>query len=392
MAVVESALAVVLVAIAVQLPSPQLAEQQIDRVAGTADSTRKQVQLMHAQVDEVRRKDFPMLARQYRTHSEAATAGIQATAIDFSALHAMSQALTAAAKGLDGWADTLDARRYRPLAASLGALADLVEAPLPDYDVLIPRQLNGCSFFDRAAQNAVAVRDAQLTGSDSGFASLETSLQQTIATLDTIAQTSYPSITPMGLEMRPVWPDGNRVVAELRDAARTVKSVRQHAREATQLLTTLPQPLDLLPVMTVAVNLRQSQRQLNGTLNAWSELVETMQRSSAMLNVSRRQLDGIVARQSQYEQAMTQSRKLTRTAEEMLEASTAQFDARLAEQQHSLQQLDNGIRDFSEAVPAARATASNILSVGYLALMSIGGLLGVHALLLLAGAGRSMPV
>jgi len=381
--IIEAALAAVLMTLALQLPDAAMADRQVDRIDHATASTRKQVQLIHAQVDEARRKDFPQLARQYRVQSEAIVSNLRATAVDFQAIEAMSQALGAASKGLDGWADTLDARRYRPIAGSLGMLAELIDGSRDA--VIAPRELTGAQLpVNRVGESGKSARDARLAEIRRGLDELTQTLERTTNQLESISQATYPLFTPAGLEMRVVWPDGARVVNDLRLTTQQIRDVRRNVDGAFALLPADP----LQPLQTTAERLRQSQRQLLEMLAAWPARVETMQRSSAMLANSRRQLDGVLVRRTEYEQALNHSRQLSRAAEATLEATTTQFDARLAEQQQSLERFDNGLASFAETLPETRRTAGSMLTTGRLVLGILGGLVGLHALTLLLTAWR----
>src|SRR4051794_27152878 len=127
LAALEAAVAAALVVIALQLPSRQEVSANFTRVARVTDGAEKQVHVMRDQVTDLRDQDLPGKADQLRRHSRTAADTAGRAQIDFRTVEAIAKSLSDVSKGLNTWADTVDAERMKRVSAGLGEAASFLD-------------------------------------------------------------------------------------------------------------------------------------------------------------------------------------------------------------------------------------------------------------------------
>jgi uncharacterized phage infection (PIP) family protein YhgE len=271
----ELAVAAVVILLARQLPAPENITRNFEHVRKATTGAVRQVELLREQVEELRDQDFTLAAKELRDNTRAVAATLQNTRVDFQTLEALASALGDVARGLSGWADTLDAERLKKVSDGLGTTASFLE------DNVIGSALKAATSLDEAVAGLEA--DARRLGKllqqappdlksardmhdglarfDEGLAALErllklehlgairdgfsgmqTSLATTAEQVNKIGGFSYPVFKFNGfrapeVEMKPFWPDGAKIAEGLRKA---VGGVEAASKELDALHKDLP--------------------------------------------------------------------------------------------------------------------------------------------------------
>jgi exonuclease VII small subunit len=281
-----------------------------------------------------------------------------------------------------------------------------------------------------------------------GLREMESSLDNAIGQVEVLSQAVYPALNANAIgstpfEMRLVWPEGKHAVESLRkahsvvasanreldDIANLAPSILQTFREerrklgsdwelvlqaffdpnphteswlqTNQLDERLPKlsreisellrATERLPVL--ATDLRTARSEIEQSLNGWPAFVDTLNRSTAALTGSRQKLDAVLAQREQYEHAVRTGQQLLESTEDIVQSYTTKFDVRLGEQEYSLGQMEHGLAEVNEALPAvAQSTNDSLRSIRWVAYL-LGGLIGIHGLFLTAeGIRRRRPL
>src|SRR5215213_1013764 len=127
-----TAIAAALAVIALRLPTGDDVAANFARVGKVTDGSERQVRLMRDQVADLRRQDLGGKADELRRHTRTAadTAGRQQ--IDFQTVDAIARSLGDVSKGLNAWADTVDADRMKQVSAGLGQTAAFIDTGVAD--------------------------------------------------------------------------------------------------------------------------------------------------------------------------------------------------------------------------------------------------------------------
>jgi ABC-type transporter Mla subunit MlaD len=264
LAALESAVAAALVVIALQLPTRAEVSGNFTRVAKVTDGAEKQVRVMRDQVADLREQDLPGKADQLRRHTRTAADTAGRAQIDFRTVEAIARSLADVSKGLNTWADTVDAERMRRVSAGLGEaaaflddgvagqseksaaeletalaglekdatrLATLLRQSPPDLKAA--RTIyDGLGSFDNGLDKlGELVKPDRVEAMKEGLAGLEGSLTSTATEVDKVSALSYPVVTLNGLrpnvETKPFWPDGEKVADGLRKATKGVQAANK---------------------------------------------------------------------------------------------------------------------------------------------------------------------
>src|SRR5262245_55118488 len=119
----EVLVAVAVLVIGSGLPTRREVSDNFARVAKVTDGSEKQVRLMKDEVAELRRQEFPRRAEQLRIHTRTAADAASKQQVDFRTVDAIARSLGDVSRGLNAWADTVDAERMQKVSAGLGATA-----------------------------------------------------------------------------------------------------------------------------------------------------------------------------------------------------------------------------------------------------------------------------
>lgn len=477
--VLEAAIAVTVVVIAVQLPSRDDVSNNFDRVEKVTDGTEKQVRLMKHQVADLRKQDFPTKAEQLRVHTRTAAESANRQQIDFQTVDAIARSLADVSKGLTLWADTVDAERMKQVSKGLGetatyldkGVADPSEKAAADLEIalgnlekdsaklaILLRQSapdlkaaknihDGLGSFDTGLDKlGDLVKPERITAMKEGLEGLETSLTTTADQIDKVAGLTYPVITFNGLkpnvEMKPFWPDADKVAAGLRKATKGVqaankdldvmskslpdlqkallesrKSVAQtreslgtalkQQAETEKLMKSVPEQTAVLAealpkigrtfttmlretkkLRELAAGLRAVQKTLDDTLKGWPDVAKGLKKSAVVLDQARAQLDSTSANRAEYEKAMQSSQSVARSLADLLPAFTDQLDSRLGQQEASLEQMETGLAEVNQSLPVMEEKTANLFQTVKWLLCLVGALVALHAAYVLSDAAR----
>src|SRR4051812_29470017 len=127
LAALEAAVAASLLVVGLQLPSRGDVAANFGRVEKVTDGTEKQVRVMREQVSDLRRQDFATRAEELRRHTQTAADTASRQQIDFRTVEAIARSLADVSKGLNTWADTVDAERLKQVSAGLGETAAFLD-------------------------------------------------------------------------------------------------------------------------------------------------------------------------------------------------------------------------------------------------------------------------
>jgi hypothetical protein len=117
-----------------------------------------------------------------------------------------------------------------------------------------------------------------------------------------------------------------------------------------------------------------------------------LRHSSTVLNSSRKGIDTILGYREQYERVVKTSLQLLETTEDVLHSYTTKLDVRLGEQEYSLAQMQDGLSDVNDALPAATVSTNEFLRAVRWILWLTGGLMAMHGLLIaLSGFVKPPP-
>src|SRR5262249_44067185 len=117
-----------IVVVAWELPARSEVRDQFGRVEKVTGGAETQVRLMRDQVTDLRNQGIVAKADELRRHTRTAadTAGRQQ--IDFQTVEAIARSLADVSKGLNTWADTVDAERMKKVSTGLGQTAEFLDS------------------------------------------------------------------------------------------------------------------------------------------------------------------------------------------------------------------------------------------------------------------------
>ncbi|MBO0699052.1 MAG: hypothetical protein J2P46_11705, partial [Zavarzinella sp.] len=483
LAVLESAVAGALVYIGVQLPAHDEVSANFARVAKVTDGTEQQVRVMREEVSELRSQDLVGKADQLRRHTRTAADTAGRTQIDFRTVEAIARSLADVSRGLNTWADTVDAERMKQVSTGLGQAATFLdngvagpsEKSAADLEKTLaalekdatrlaallrqsPPDLkaartiyDGLGSFDAGLEKlGDLLKPDRVDAMKDGLVGLEGSLTSTATEVDKVSGLSYPIVTFNGIrpnvEMKPFWPDGEKVADGLRKATKGVQAANkeldvlgktlpdvqkaladsrksvavsreslgkalQHQEETEKLLKAVPEQTaalaEALPKMgrTLAQMLRETQKlrdlaaglravrkTLDDTLAVWPDVAKGLKKSAAVLDQARVQLDFAAANREEYERAMESSSQVARSLADMLPAFTDQFDSRLGQQETSLAQMEAGLAEVNDSLPAMEAKTNELVRTVKWLLYLTGALVGLHAGYVLLEPARGLAL
>jgi uncharacterized phage infection (PIP) family protein YhgE len=261
----ELAVAAVIVLLARQLPAPEKIARNFEHVRKATSGAVRQVDLLRQQVEELRDQDFTFAAKELRDNTRAVAATLQNTRVDFQTLEALAGALGDVARGLTGWADTIDAERLKKISEGLGTTASFLEDNVVGSAMKAATSLEEAvagleadarrlsKLLQQAPPDLKAARDMHdglarfdeglaalerllklehLGAIRDGFAGMQTSLSTTAEQVNKIGGLSYPVFKFNGfrapeVEMKPFWPDGAKIGEGLRKAVGGVEAANK---------------------------------------------------------------------------------------------------------------------------------------------------------------------
>jgi uncharacterized phage infection (PIP) family protein YhgE len=241
--------------------------EQVTRKAGT------QVQLVRAQVQDLRRPEVSQLAERLQAQTRSAAAVLEAQQVDYDTVQSMADALGDVAAGLDGLADTLRSDQFGKLGDGLGETAAFLERIMPTaakaaddldatttalradalrLDVLLraspldfkaAREIHDslARFGEGLDRMNRVLKLERLQTMREGFEGMETSLSTGAEQVDRLSGYSYPAVVMKGFKpqvtQRPFWPEGGEIAKGLRKAASGVTAA---GKEMDSLADDLP--------------------------------------------------------------------------------------------------------------------------------------------------------
>ena len=262
--VLEILVAVALLAIALNLPGRTAVNEGFGRVEKITGGAEKQVRQLRDQVADLRRRDVHDAAERLAKHTHTITSGLQDRDIDFRAIEGLSVALGDAAKGLEGWSQTLDGDRLAKLGEGLTAAADFLDRDAAEAGKAADGLEQATAGLERDGRRLAAllrkappdlkalreIHDSlarfdaglekmggllKLDRFDAireGFAGMESSLGTTADQVDKLGGYSYPVVKLNGLkppevDMKPFWPEGPKIAEGLRKAVGGVQAANK---------------------------------------------------------------------------------------------------------------------------------------------------------------------
>jgi len=466
----EAAVAAALVVIGFQLPTTEDVGANFSRVGKVTHGTESQVRLMKEQVADLRRQDFATKADDLRRHTRTAADTATRQQIDFRTVEAIARSLADVSKGLNAWADTVDAERMQKVSAGLGETASFLETGIADPSeksaaeveaavagldkdatrlAALLRQAppdlkaakavyDGLGSFDTGLDKlGELIKPERMEAMKEGMAGLETSLTSTAEQVDKVSTLSYPLVTFNGLkpnvEMKPFWPDGEKVAEGLRKATKGVqaagkeldvmnknmpemrkalsesrKSVTQtreslgkalkQQEETEKLLKTVPEQTaalaEALPrvgkafatmlretkkLRELAAGLKAVRKTLDDTLKGWPEVAAGLKKSAKVLDQARVQLDETALNRGEYEKAMESSTQVARSLADLLPAFTDHLDSRLGQQEASLEQMETGLTEVNQSLPVMESKTAELVRTVKWLLYLVALLVALHA-------------
>jgi hypothetical protein len=142
---------------------------------------------------------------------------------------------------------------------------------------------------------------------------------------------------------------------------------------------------------SLAATLQRSLGGLERSTAEWPHLVQTMRVSAHVLRDSHEQLDEFVGKRSEYERAVNGSRRVSQTAEQLVESYSSRIDARMKEQEQSLAEMERGLGEASEAIPAVSNTTVDLLNAIRWMFFLVGSLIALHGAFVICEA-HSRPL
>ncbi len=477
--VLEVVIAIAIGLIGLKLPNRAEVSANFDRVEKVTDGSEKQVRLMRVQVSDLRQQDFATKADRLRVHTRTAADMAGRQQVNFDTVVAIARSLSEVSKGLTAWANTVDADQLKKVSDGLGETAKYLETGVADPSEKSAAELelalgtlekdsvklaallrqapadlksvraihDGLASFDTGLEKLSELMTAEkITAMKDGMAGLETSLSSTADQVAKVSAITYPVVTFVGLkpnvEMKPFWPDGDKVAEGLRKATKGVqaankqfttleknlpdlekalaasrKSVGQtrdtlgaalkQQSETEQLLKTVPAQTaalaEALPkigralatmlretkkLRDLAKGLQAVQKTLDDTLKTWPEVAKGLKQSAVVLDRAREQLDQAASHRDDYERAMQSSSQIARSLADLLPAFTDQLDSRLGQQEASLEQMEAGLGEVNKSLPMMEEKTSDLIGMVKVLLYLVGTLLAFHAAWVLAESLR----
>ncbi len=267
------------------------------------------------------------------------------------------------------------------------------------------------------------------------------SVAQAASLTAALSQQTYPSMTFTGLiptvVEKPIWPEGKATAEKLRQAslllsgfhdalgslgpsaaaggvllerarqevARMRRSLAAEKPGEMALLRNLPEQAarlaESLPKLTqgvvrllrdtdrlkeVAAVLGQARKGIDNMIQTWPDLQRKLGRTVDVLRMTRKHLDDALKHRQEYERSVKGVAVLAETLGSSLPVFTTQLERDLAEQERSLQGLEQSINDASAVLPDCEKHATRLVQLTRLLLSLLALVIGLHALYL-AGLG-----
>lgn len=277
----EAAVAAVLLVVAARLPDRSEVSANFARVEKVTGGAESQVRVMREQVTDLRRHDLGNKADDLRRHTRTAadTAGRQQ--IDFRTVEAIARSLADVSKGLNTWADTVDAERMKKVSAGLEQTANFLdtgvagpsEKSAADLELVLaglekdsarlaallrqsPPDLkaaraihDGLGSFDTGLDKlGDLLKPDRIQAMKEGLAGLDGSLASTADQVEKVGGLSYPIVTFNGLkpsvEMQKFWPEADKVADGLKKASKGAQAANKEMDLLSKTLPDLQKALD----------------------------------------------------------------------------------------------------------------------------------------------------
>ena len=429
--ILESILACVLFVVGWQLPRSESIEGSFERVGRVTYSAQTQVRLMREQVAEFRRTDFPRVTNHLRAQTRDFSARWRDSPLSFPTAETMNDTMSASAFSLEKWSATFDsnglfrestflnrgpeqgdqrfARATMLTRAALEQSAIQLEQDCVALHTELGRPVDASALIkcvstigrirnriDRIDEAGGSDRLAELQETT---AELESSLEIANRQVEAASTASFPLVIPNGasqpiVQLVPLWPEGKPAARQLGTTLAAVKAVNRHLNEFARATEVLRQGsadahgsvgslLNMARRMRgLASTLRRAQDGLDRSIAQWPDLVRTMRLSARILRTSH-QIDELVGQRSEYDRAVHGGREATQTAEDLLQSYSSGLEARLSEQEQSLAQVESGLAEAGEAIPAVTRTTVDLLNAIRWMFWLVGALIALHGALVI---------
>src|SRR5262245_23071143 len=253
LAAIEAAVAAALVVIGLRLPTRPEVTANFARVEKVTGGAETQVRIMREQVTDLRTHDLAGKADELRRHTRTAADTAARQQIDFQTVEAIARSLSDVSKGLNTWADTVDAERMKKVSAGLGQTAEFIETGVADPSEKSAADLEAAleglekdstrlatllrqgspdlkaakashadlgPFGTGPANIGELLKPDRIQAMKDGLTGLDRSLASTADQVEKIGGLSYPIVTFNGLrpnvEMQKFWPEADKVADGLK--------------------------------------------------------------------------------------------------------------------------------------------------------------------------------
>ena len=354
----ELAVAGVLLAIGLLLPTPASVRETFGRAGRVTASAHKQVNLLSDELGAVGGLRVQRLAREIEPE--------------------LPRTLGSLASGMEAWAGALDPELVSQFHDSVTRLASFLDESVAPAAGRSAERLEKTTAALRKDSRSLVNAD-RVKALREGFKGLETALSSGADQVAKLASYTYPVVKIRGIKAivdeKPFWPEGERVADGMRKGAKALKAAgteldsqlvdlpklqKAYGDSRKELLATTT---DLVKVLReaerlkdVAKALRSKQQNIEKAAKTWPALRKNLLESAGRV----RELQG----------------RLDRLIEDA--ATRARF-ARINTQRHGLEELGDSLGEMQGTLPEMANTAANItlLLRGLLALLAF--LVAVHA-------------
>lgn len=131
-------------------------------------------------------------------------------------------------------------------------------------------------------------------------------------------------------------------------------------------------------VRQASASLRQVRKLVDGAGSRWPQVATSMTRSAAFLSGAEKQLQTALGQREQYERAIRNTTELAKVSSDLLPVMTDRLDARLGQQELSLERMSRGLNDVHDSLPEIERSAGTMIGTFRWLLWLVAGLVSLH--------------
>lgn len=326
------------------------------------------------------------------------------------------------------------------LAKDTKALGDLLQGATPDLQAVkdIHDSLGQLSQGLTQVNGMLDVKS--IAAIREGFTGIESSLNLGSQQVNRLANFTYPVVNFNGfrpeISQQPFWPQGKQIAAGMTKGAKGIaaagKQMDQLAKELPGVTNSIKESqvaagktqemlaqvlknreklehvLKEVPnttaslskelpnigrdfamilretekLKTMAHSLREAQKRIDATVQAWPDLQNALIGSAKILTQTEQQLELALVNEKAHKQALSQTLELTEALGRLMPVMTEQLDHQLELQTQSLGQLGDSLQRATTKMPGLANGASNILDTVKWILWLFAGIVILHGIYL----------